>query len=134
MPLPILGEIERLITEHGSAAVLKEHVELLRAKLDVLKDDVAKLEKENAALKQRVRGLEEAAASAPPPDTFEEEEGALFKRRPGGGYHNAVYCPRCHTSTSPFPPGAEFNCMKCGWFSSFTEGDLPKVINRLLRR
>jgi regulator of replication initiation timing len=130
MAIPIFGEIERLITEHGSAAILKEHVTLLKAKLDMLKDEFSKLEKENSQLKQRVSELERQVAGEAELNQFVEERGALFKRKVGDGYHNAVYCPRCHKSTSPFPPGAEFNCV-CGWASSFTEDELPRIISRL---
>lgn len=130
MSIPILGEIERLITEHGSATILKEHLALLQTNLGLLKDEIAKREKENVDLRSRVAELEQQLKSQSVIIEFVEERGALFKRRSNGGYHNAVYCPRCHQSASPFPPGAEFNCV-CGWFSSFTERELPNIIAQL---
>jgi hypothetical protein len=130
MSLPILGEIERLITEHGSAVILKERNALLHDKLVLLKEEVAKLEKENSDLKAKVAALNQQLSSSAATHEFQEERGALFKRRAGGGYHNAVYCPKCHHSTAPFPPGAEF-CCDCGWFSSFTERELPGIIASL---
>ena len=130
MAIPVLSDIERWITEHGSAAILKEHLSFLKAKLGALKDEVTKREKENADLKSKVAELEEKLTSALILETFVEKRGALFKRRAGGGYHNAVYCPRCRQSTSPFLPGEEFSC-KCGWFSSFTERELQRVLNAL---
>jgi cell division septum initiation protein DivIVA len=130
MAIPILSDIERWITEHGSSVILKEHLALLQAKLGALKDEVAKREKENADLKARVAQLEKQLASTAVAEQFVEERGALFKRRSIGGYHNAVYCPRCHNSASSFPPGEQFNC-QCGWFSSFTERELPSVIATL---
>ena len=130
MAIPILSDIERWITEHGSSVILKEHLALLQAKLGTLNDEVAKLEKENADLKARVAELEAKVSSAAVSEAFVEERGALFKRRSGGGYHNAVYCPKCRQSASPFPPGEEFNC-QCGWFSSFTEAELQNVMSNL---
>jgi len=130
MAIPILGEIERFISEHGSSVVLKERLALLQDKLILLKEEVSKLEKSNTDLKTQVAELQSKLASASRVEQFEEERGALFKRRAGGGYHQAVYCPKCHQSASSFPPGAEFNC-NCGWSSSFTARELSDVMSQL---
>jgi len=51
-PITALAEqVEKLIAEHGSAVVVREHVALLRDKFSLL-------EKENAELRQRVSDLE----------------------------------------------------------------------------
>ena len=50
MAIPVLGEIERLITEHGSAAILKERVAQLREQIDILEKKALSLEKQNLAL------------------------------------------------------------------------------------
>jgi len=110
MYLPLISEIEKLIKEHGSASVLKEHNEFIKSKLAALKEEFSDLEKENSKLKERIADLEVKLSSYESSEGFYEEQGALFKRRLGGGYHNAVYCPTCHSSTSPFPPGEEYNC------------------------
>lgn len=127
MSLPILGEIERLITEHGSAVILKERNALLHDKLVLLKEEVAKLEKENSDLKAQISTLNKQLSAHTAAHEFQEERGALFKRKPGGGYHDVVYCPKCRHSVAPFPPGANFTC-DCGWFSSFIERDLPGIL------
>ncbi len=127
MAIPILSDIERWITEHGSAAILKEHMAFLQAKLGALKDEVAKREKENSDLIAKVADLEKKLSTFAVAEEFVEKRGALFKLRTSGGYHDTVYCPRCRQSTAPFPPGEEFNC-QCGWFSSFTERELPDVL------
>jgi hypothetical protein len=127
MAIPILSEIERFIVEHGSSVVLKEHLALLQNKLVLLKDEISKLEKENSDLKTEVSKLTKKLSAQSVAQEFTEERGALFKRKPSGGYHSAVYCPRCFQSAAPFPPGAEFSC-NCGWFSSFTESELQHVI------
>ncbi|MDO9371276.1 MAG: septum formation initiator family protein [Gammaproteobacteria bacterium] len=129
----LLATLAGLISSLGNVQSLgaaKEHIALLQTKVGLLKDEFAKLEKENTKLKKRVAELEQQLSTSAESEEYVEERGALFKRRPGGGYHNAVYCPRCHSSTSPFPPGAEFNC-QCGWASSFTEGELQSVISSL---
>lgn len=130
MGIPVLADIERWITEHGSATVLKEHLALLQAKLGTLKDEIAKLERDNADLRAKLSEATAQLATSSHASEFVEERGALFKRKPGGGFQTAVYCPHCRQSTSSFPPGEEFNC-KCGWFSAFTERELPNVLQDL---
>ena len=130
MAIPVLGEIERWITEHGSAKILKEHLALLQSKISTLKEEVSKLERDNTALKIRNAELEAQVTTAKTDDEFVEKMGALFKRKPGGGYHKAVYCPKCRTSTAPFPEWGEYNC-KCGWFSWFQRSELDEIIQSL---
>ena len=130
MAIPFLSDIERWITEHGSATILKEHLVFLQARLSALREEIAKREKENADLKARIADLEKKPSAAVVPKDLFEERGAYFKRRVGGGYHDAVYCFRCFQSTSPFPPGEQFSC-QCGWFSSFTEDALPNILRAL---
>ena len=54
MAFPIIDQIERLITEHGSAAILRDHLALLREQL--ASSDTAKKEAqaENEQLKIRL--------------------------------------------------------------------------------
>ncbi|UJP04418.1 MAG: hypothetical protein LZF61_05905 [Nitrosomonas sp.] len=54
----IFTEIERLITEHGSAAILKERIAFLRDQFDVLKSQKNVLEEEITILKAKVVSLE----------------------------------------------------------------------------
>ena len=131
MYIPLITEIEKLINEHGSSTILKEHNEFFKSKLTALKDEFSNLEKENTNLKKQIANLEQQLASYLQSEEFYEERGALFKRRPSGGYHDAVYCPSCHMAAAPFPPGAEYNCNKCGWFSSFQERELTEILSKL---
>jgi len=130
MAIPILGEIERFITEHGSSAVLKEWLFLLQDKIVLLKEAVSKLEQDKSNLKTQIEVLQIKLASASNAKQFREERGALFKRRAVGGQHQAVYCPRCRQTASPSPPGSELNC-NYGWFWSFTEEELASVLSQL---
>ena len=51
-PITALFEpIEKLINEHGSAAILRDHVALFKDQLSVLKEKFAVIEAENEALK-----------------------------------------------------------------------------------
>lgn len=69
MGIPILAEIERLITEHGSAAILRERLALAAEQYAALEKKVvdleaknAHLESENSELQQQVRSLMGSAA------------------------------------------------------------------------
>lgn len=73
MGIPVFSEIERLITEHGSAAILKERLALaadqygvLEKKIPIFANENAQLKSENASLRldlekaqEKIRDLEE---------------------------------------------------------------------------
>ena len=128
----LFADIERLITEHGSAAILRERLALIadqaRAQEKQLAESqrrVADLEQENAQLKTKLA----AAARA---DEFVEHRGALFKRKADGGYHQAVYCPLCHKPTGSLIDEMVYSCTEaCGWVGTFTPRQLPKIMSEL---
>jgi hypothetical protein len=141
MALPLFAEIERWITEHGSAAVLKERVALaadqfaaLQRRLDLAHHRIVELEKELAELKELVRNATPplAAGNGVTPGNhevqFEKAAGALFKREAGGGYEDAVYCPRCRAITSEF--AGNWDC-SCGWYTDFGGQSLSGIISKL---
>ncbi|MES2909868.1 MAG: hypothetical protein V4718_00680 [Pseudomonadota bacterium] len=133
MTIPFFGEIERLITEHGSATILKERIALLKDQFVLLESKVTHLEQENASLRTQNHELKEQTARQTVAEQYVEENGALFKKRPTGGYVNAVYCPSCKRSAGPFPPGPHgtYTCDPCQWFASFTVAELPGIIASL---
>lgn len=132
MNFSILGLIEKIIVEHGSAAALKERLALVRDKVEALEANVVRLEKENSQLAQRCEQLQkEAACDRVDQQYVEGRGGAYFKKRTGGGYVLAVYCPSCKQPASDFPPGEEFHCDPCRWHSTFTARELTAVIAEL---
>ena len=57
-PLSALIEpLERLITEHGSAAILREHLALLKTQASILETKITELNSENQNLKAEVKDL-----------------------------------------------------------------------------
>src|SRR5687768_13251159 len=56
--MSILGDIERLINEHGSAAILRERLALAKDEHAALEKRVATLEKQNAELAGQNQRLE----------------------------------------------------------------------------
>jgi hypothetical protein len=124
-----------LITSLGNTqnvSVVKERLAFAQDKLQQVNELVMQLQEENSRLRQQLNDAEQKLSTQVKSDEYTEYEGAFFKMKPSGGYHRAVYCPNCHVSTAPFPPGAEYNCMKCGWMSAFQENELPKIISDLM--
>jgi hypothetical protein len=76
-------------------------------------------------VRTHLSGARQSRATAEP---FVEHRGAKFKKKEGGGFHHAVYCPVHKISCSPFPPGENFVCSQCNWFSSFKEGELDAIL------
>ncbi|MBI3899134.1 MAG: hypothetical protein HY308_12680 [Gammaproteobacteria bacterium] len=88
MAIPFLSEIERLITEHGSAAILKERIALandkytaLEQKLSVcdaankgLRSEIETLRLDNGKLKERVMALEEVLSDKKQKLLLEEQQ------------------------------------------------------------
>ena len=125
----LLEYLDKLVTEHGSAAVLDKHLAFVREQAGVLTRQVEALQRENTTLNERLRQCNEQLASKTAADDFVEHRGALFKRKPGGGYHQAVYCPVCRT-----PAGSHhtlpYDC-RCGWSADFSKFDLDRILTEL---
>ena len=131
--------------------LFKERLELEQSKLDTcerqkayLQDRYADLQKAHDALQalnaDLQRKFDQSAQEVhrqqedrrPQLDHFTENSGALFKRSPAGGYHRAVYCPRCRTSTAPFPPRTgNYICDRCDWSAAFGQADLDRILAEL---
>ena len=61
MILSLAEQLQKLITEHGSAAVLRERLALLKDQIELLEAKVLLLEGENVALKQQIVSLTDQA-------------------------------------------------------------------------
>ncbi|MFQ5560402.1 MAG: hypothetical protein ACE5FU_07450 [Nitrospinota bacterium] len=113
--------IESLINEHGSSSILKE-------RLSLLKEMLAKVEKERtgliakvACLEKELSGLRDQLDKKHVPEEFTEYMGALFKREPSGKYAPVAFCRRCreplwNNEPAVFPyvcstPGCGFQIM-----------------------
>lgn len=136
----LLDSIEKLITEHGSAAILKERIALandkyanLEMEKKVLRSENEALRLDNAQLKQERRALEEKFSHIASSSEFTEEAGALFKRRENGEWDYTPYCPACKTAM--VAPGRHelFRCGKksCGQSASFKGIQVTDVVSRL---
>lgn len=130
-PLTLLGEIQKLITEHGSAEVLKQHVGLLRDSVNSLEKKVGMLEARNAELEEANRELRNEVANKTRIAQFVEERGALFKRKPDGRYDKAVYCPTCQKPMGSLMNEMPFCCRSCHISLGFNGHELDEVMKGL---
>ncbi len=112
--------IEKLINERGSAAILRERIELAKEQYATLEKRVTELTKELETVKGYNEVLREKILKVSVPNEFVGHNGVLW-RRSGTGFEQAPYCPNCKTAMFDFPPGARmfWNCSRCqmtiGW-------------------
>lgn len=121
MGIPGLAEIERLITEHGSAAILRERLALAAEQYSALEKKVVELQAENDRLKSENSKLQEQVRNLnSTPDQNSNPDGYV--------------CDHCgssnlkRTGSRPDPVfgrlGAKqaiFSCQSCGKESSFLQ-------------
>jgi len=137
----LLTYFDTLIREHGSASIRADQIALLRDEISVFErklvdatalsfqyaETIAQLKSQNEQLHAKLRDLQ---AIIDQQEQFDERNGAMFKRDGQGGHHDAVYCPRCHVSTSPSGPASmgsrRFTCT-CGWQSPFQVRDIHSI-------
>jgi primosomal protein N' len=127
----LLDAIDKLITERGSAAVMDKHLAFVREQASSLEKQVAALQNENRTLKETVAKLQRELSSKMAAEEFVEHRGALFKPKVGGGYHQAVYCPRCRGPMSSLLGEIPYRCQPCKVSVDFTGKELTKVMSDL---
>lgn len=115
----------------GMSSVLKERLSLAKDQAEALEKKAKELEREIADLKEQNRSLATALEGKTVKEEFVEHRGALFKRKPKGGYHLAVYCPRCRHSAGTLEDFFHFSCDACSWASSFTGRELEGILKEL---
>lgn|SRR5574340_180333 len=134
----LLDGIEKLIVEHGSAAILKERIALANDKYAALEAENKVLRSENEALRldsekleQQRRALEEKLFHISTSQEYVEESGALFKRRENGEWDYTPYCPSCKTAMVQPKRHELYICGKksCGQRASFSR--VNDVVARL---
>jgi hypothetical protein len=130
----LLDEIGKLFTEHASAAVMKERLELakehfcaLERKTAGLESEVKNLLSENQRLKSEVQRLTTASDA----DSI-AHGGVRFKGLSKGSDGVELFCEKCGVALSTPPPRSSFGftCPKCGFIASFNRNGLPSVLSR----
>lgn len=111
--MDIFSAIDKLITEHGSASIMKERLELLRDQFALLKEQMALLEKNNGILTEENMTL--------------KKENELFKTKLAkyteSPYGICPYCQQPSVKLDHMAPHHEFDfaidvysfkCENCG--------------------
>lgn len=124
----LITQVDNLIKDRAAAAVLQERVNLLRDQVEILM-------KENESLKQQLVELEsyrqEAARQLERQRTsaeFVEHRGAFFKRSASGKFIDEAYCPTCAIPMSSLQDALPFRCSQCKRTVNFRGTDLKRII------
>jgi hypothetical protein len=119
----LLEHFEKLINEHGSAAILREHLALVKAEHSAIERKNANLQTEKDSLQSEVEQLRISVTA------LSNQINALQT-----GIHSEYVCDHCgspqlkRTGNRPDPTFGElgikqaiFNCLSCGEESAFTQ-------------
>ena len=136
----ILDGIEKLITEHGSAAILREQLELAKQQFSALErqvgDAISKIAKMEAMLelerlahdktKQELQQLRDEHS-----EEIRVHEGIEFRRGKRTAGKWAAFCPICHCPGDTSTGMVRCANSKCGWQPLLGEKQLEALIARL---
>lgn len=117
----IFQDIERLITEHGSAAILRERLTLaaeqyaaLEKKVDELQAENERLESENSKLQEQVRNFKSSPAQNSNPDGYVCDHCGSSNLKRTGSRPDPIFGDLGAKQ-------AVFRCQECGGESSFLQ-------------
>ncbi len=92
-----LSLIEKLINEHGSSSILRDRLLLIKEELAKVESDRANLITKVAELEKQLGNCTEQLNKATTPKEFTEHMGALYKKDMDGRYMPIAFCPKCKT-------------------------------------
>ena len=127
----MLEILEKLINEHGSSTILKERLELINDKYEILENKLANADKENELLKEQLATLKQKLTSQKKELEFIEYKGAKFKRMPSGAFEESPYCLKCDGGMFSLGGSLPFVCGSCGSTANFKGTQLKSVINEV---
>lgn len=133
MTLNPIELINKLIIEHGSSIITKEHLLFLKEKLSDAEKECADLVKKCTNLEREVATLTDKLNKKQIPEEFTEYMGALFKKDPSGSYTPIAHCPECkrplwNTSPGVFP----YQCSTQGCNYTITiHENLTSIVEKL---
>jgi len=129
--MSILGDLQKVINEHGSSSILRERLSLIKDQLAVLQEERADLMKQINELQAENQQLKKEIEELTAAQEFVECRGALFKRKPSGGFHRTVYCPSCRMPMGSLDNQLPYHCDRCQVMLDFTGKNLESVITEL---
>jgi len=108
----LLENIQILINEHGSSAVLRERLLLLREQIEKLTNEITDLNKKLSDSQAEIVKLQKQLSEKTASEEYVEHKGALFKRKSSGGYDSTVYCPLCRVPLASFQNVLPYHCSR----------------------
>ena len=127
----LFGPIEKLITEHGSAAILRERIVALKETMEQLVQDNDHLREELNREKEKCDELQRQLDENSVPEDFTEHRGVLFRRMENDEFQDEAYCPNCKIPMVSAHDLMNFRCSDCKRLANFTGMDLPKIMKEL---
>jgi DNA repair exonuclease SbcCD ATPase subunit len=125
-----LNKIFEILENALVSSALRERLAIVKEALTEATNKVARLEAENAELKEQVAEALQQLEDQKTESEFVEHRGAKFKREALTGKFDGPYCPAC---LKPFTaaPGNSFFCIGCKSQPTFKKHDLNKILSRL---
>ena len=127
----LLENFQKLITEHGSSAILRDRILLLKEEAGKLVDELAACKRRLAQLEEELVELHQQIKDQAVAAEYAECRGALFKRKGPEGYDHTVRCPRCRGPMASVMKTLGYTCGHCGASVDFNGEDLPAVLKEL---
>ena len=126
----LLEGIEKLITEHGSAGILRERIALAEQNYAALQSERDNLKSENQVLR---RQLDQAIQEIGGLKSLEEDDvvihrGIEFRRGHKTAGRWLAFCPVCQMPMRAIEPRFGVVCPKCKSHSPFKSSELDNVI------
>jgi hypothetical protein len=138
--MSIFDSIERLITEHGSAAILSQQLAFARDQFEALERKVsdlqtqigrfdAQLERERAEHKQAREDLQRLKDEHFEEVRIHKISGVEFRRGKRTGGEWSPFCPSCHSPAASPNQGYQLRCQSrtCGMILLLYPHDLPRI-------
>ena len=126
-----LSLVEDLINEHGSSTILRERLSLLKEILAKVEQERTDLVTKCSHLEKELSDLRKKFYEKNVSEEFTEYMGALFKRDSSGKYAPVAHCRRCkeplwNTQPEIFPyqcstPGCSYTIMLHGNLTSIAD-------------
>lgn len=140
MSMNIFDTIEKLITEHGSAAILRERLDFAKQQFAQLEAEVVELRNARAEIAAFLRIEKEAhtktrdnydALVALHSEEIRIVDGIEFRRgkRTSGCW--IAFCPACHVPADTSRVYVRCSVVNCGWTVLIPNADLKSVIQKL---
>lgn len=121
-----------LINEHGSATILKERLLLLRDQLAKIEAENERLTEENRQIKSDLQRLQKELEKHSSSEDFVKYRGVLFLRLPNGEIQDEAYCPLCRGPMFSLEGFMPFCCTRCNVTANFSGRDVKRIVAEIV--